>query len=387
MPSLSLEQLLLLHGALCKPVNLRTDSENGIVASDDLEVIEILGSSMDPITVIRAKIDELRQPDANGTLETELSVLRTKVEDQLGMIAEKYDVPVGSLSKKVTVPYLHGNKRKRTKLTQFLSTRYTDAGMSARSKIAEYNALSDEELQALQEDADLVNLQRSVNGPNYTNSLRDIYTQLCKSLDRNFNMLKQMCGLDAICFVVPKKLGGYVPEIFLHGSERALPFYALMEKNEVLISGRTMVERFKMNCYEQTEKEEKEAGIAAKVPVSSAPLLAPVSSAASALVSVPVSQGQRSYMAKKRDLENKILARVTGLYNALDQSQAPRKKFPWNLVHQGKVKLEGWPEGVPKMTPSAWPAPSVEYGDLRQEIFALLESNQIVITSCVDSQE
>ncbi|KAI8136820.1 hypothetical protein BJV82DRAFT_584212 [Fennellomyces sp. T-0311] len=112
MPSLSLEQLLLLRGALCKPVNLRTDLENGIVASDDLEVIEILGFSMDPIMVIRAKIDELRQPDANGTLETELSVLRTKVEDQLSMIAEKHNVPVGSLSKKVTVPHLHGNKHK-----------------------------------------------------------------------------------------------------------------------------------------------------------------------------------------------------------------------------------------------------------------------------------
>ncbi|KAI8143106.1 hypothetical protein BJV82DRAFT_578843 [Fennellomyces sp. T-0311] len=326
MPSLSLEQLLLLHGALCKPVNLRTDSENGIVASDDLEVIEILGSSMDPITVIRAKIDELRQPDANGTLETELSVLRTKVEDQLGMIAEKYDVPVGSLSKKVTVPYLHGNKRKRTKLTQFLSTWYTDAGMSDRyreelradrskigqimsAKIAEYSALSDEELQALQEDAGLVNLQRSVNGPNYTNSLRDIYTQLYKSLDCNFNMLKQMCGLDAICFVVPKKLGGYTPEVFLHGSDRALPFYALMEKDEVLITGRTMVKDSR--CIATNRRKKK---------------------------------GQRSYMAKKRDLENKILARLTGLYNALDQSQAPRKKFPWNLVHQGKVKLEVGPK-------------------------------------------
>ncbi|KAI8136821.1 hypothetical protein BJV82DRAFT_675573 [Fennellomyces sp. T-0311] len=189
------------------------------------------------------------------------------------------------------------------------------------AKIAEYSALPDEELQALQEDADLVNLQRNVNGPNYTNSLRDIYTQLYKSLDRNFNILKQMCGLDAICFVVLKKLGGYVPEIFLHGSDRALPFYALMEK--------------KRSAHYWSDYGRK------------------------------IQDGQRSYMAKKQDLENKILARLTGLYNALDQSQAPRKKFPWNLVHQGKVKLEGWPEGVPKMTPSAWPAPSVEYGDLR----------------------
>ncbi|KAI8140848.1 hypothetical protein BJV82DRAFT_192756 [Fennellomyces sp. T-0311] len=128
-------------------------------------------------------------------------------------------------------------------------------GQIMSANIAEYSALSDEELQALQEDADLVNLQRSLNGPNFTNSLRAIYRHLYKSLDRNFNMLKQMCGLDAICFVVPKKLGGYMPKIFLHGSDRALPFYALMEKDEVLITGRTMVERFKMYCYEQTEKE------------------------------------------------------------------------------------------------------------------------------------
>ncbi|KAI8140896.1 hypothetical protein BJV82DRAFT_715467 [Fennellomyces sp. T-0311] len=59
------------------------DLENGIVASDDVEVIEIIGSSMDPITVIRTKIGKLWQPDTNDMLKMELPFFRTGVEDQL----------------------------------------------------------------------------------------------------------------------------------------------------------------------------------------------------------------------------------------------------------------------------------------------------------------